>query len=259
MRVGISTACFYPSVNTEDTLDIIKDSGFDLCEVFLEAQCEMGEYYCGKLREKSERLGLDIYSVHAFNGNFEPYLFDKYERRRHEMEMKFRDVCRAASILGAKYYTFHGITSNMPRGNIEEVAMGMNKLCRVAEEYKINLSWENVSWCMSGNPEFLKDIDEKIYEKLYFTLDIKQALRSKHYPNEYIDIYGKRLSTVHINDAGIDGTCLMPGRGNLKLKEIVDKVKNIDENIPFIIEVYRENFKAYDELSIAREYLYNIV
>jgi sugar phosphate isomerase/epimerase len=259
MRVGISTACFYPSVNTEDTLDIIKDSGFDLCEVFLEAQCEMGEDYCSKLREKSEKLGLEIYSVHAFNGNFEPYLFDKYERRRHEMEMKFRDVCRAASILGAKYYTFHGITSNMPRGNIEEVARGMNKLCRVAEEYKINLSWENVSWCMSGNPQFLKDIDEKIYEKLYFTLDIKQALRSKHYPNEYIDIYGKRLSTVHINDAGTDGTCLMPGRGNLKLKEIIDKVKNIDENIPFIIEVYRENFKAYDELSIAREYLYNII
>ena len=42
----------------------------------------------------------------------------------------------------------------MPKGNFDEVAKGMNKLCRLAEEYKINLSWENVSWCMSGNTEF---------------------------------------------------------------------------------------------------------
>ena len=63
MKVGISTACFYPDVNTEDTLDIIKDYGFDICEVFLEAQCEMEEKYCEKLREKAEKLNLEIYSV----------------------------------------------------------------------------------------------------------------------------------------------------------------------------------------------------
>lgn len=35
MKLGMSTACFYPDILTEDTISIIKQVGFDICEVFL--------------------------------------------------------------------------------------------------------------------------------------------------------------------------------------------------------------------------------
>lgn len=259
MRVGISSACFYPYINTEDTLDIIKELGFDLCEVFLESGFETDEKFCYELKNRSEKLGINIHSIHAFNATFEPFLFDRYERRRKEMENKFIEVCRAGNILDAKYYTFHGITSTMPGVNISEIVKGMNRLCEIANSYNISLSQENVSWCKSGDPKYIKELHGKVDKELFYTLDIKQSVRSKNLPTDYIEIYGDKLSTVHINDASFEASCLLPGHGDMNLKGIVESVSNINSEIPFIIEVYRENFKTYEQLKAAKEYLYKLV
>jgi sugar phosphate isomerase/epimerase len=255
MRVGISTACFYPYINTEDTLEIIKELGFDLCEVFIEALSEMSERYCYELRNKAEKLSIDIHSIHAFNATFEPFLFDRYTRRRKEMIVKFTEVCKAGNILGAKFYTFHGITSTMPSINLNEIATGMNRLCEIAEEYNLGLSQENVSWCKSGDPKYLMELRRKMDKEPYYTLDLKQAVRSKHAPEDYLKIYKDKLSTVHINDATIDASCLLPGNGDMNLKGIIENVSNINSDIPYIIEVYRENFTTYEQLKLAKEYL----
>jgi sugar phosphate isomerase/epimerase len=258
MRVGISTACFYPYINTEDTLEIIKELGFDLCEVFLEAVSETNEKFCYKLKNKAEKLGISIHSVHAFNATFEPFLFDRYERRRKEMEMRFTEVCKAGNIFGAKFYTFHGITSTMPNTNLDEIGDGMNRLCEIANNYNIGLSQENVSWCKSGDLEYLKELNRKIGKELRFTLDVKQAVRRNQSPIDYLEIYKDRLSTVHINDASLEATCLLPGHGNMNLKGIIDNVTKLNPDIPYIIEVYRENFVTYEQLKASKEYLLSI-
>lgn len=255
MRIGISTACFYPYVNTEDTLDIIKDLGFDLCEVFIEALSETNEDFCHSLKSKADKLGIEIYSIHAFNATFEPFLFDRYDRRRLEMEDRFRDVCKAGKILGASFYTFHGLTSSMPGHNIEKISSTMNRLYEIAGSYNIGLSQENVSWCKSGDPEYLRELKANMNKELFYTLDIKQAVRSNREPFEYLELYGNRLSTVHINDASNISTCLLPGKGEIDLKEIIKRVSTINPDIPYIIEVYSENYKQYDELKEARDYL----
>lgn len=259
MKVGISTACFYPYINTEDTLDIIKELGFDLCEVFLEATEECNERFSYELKNKAEKLGIEVHSVHAFNGPFEPFLFDRYERRRIEMVNRFSDICKAGSILGAKYYTFHGITGAMSNVAIDEIIKGMNGLCKIANSYNLGLSQENVSWCKSGELKYVRELQEKVEENLFYTLDIKQAFRSNVSPLDYLDIYGDGLSTVHINDASLHSSCLLPGDGNLNLGEVIKKVTALNPEVPFIIEVYRENFKTYKQLRSAKEYLIGLL
>jgi sugar phosphate isomerase/epimerase len=258
MKVGISTACFYPHINTEDTLDIIKEQGFSLCETFLESEYETTDDFAFRLKERADKLGIKIYSVHAFAAAFEPFLFDRYPRRRKEMEGKFKAVCRAASILNAKCYTFHGLRKGPLDTNIKAIAEGMDNLCKIAGEYNIKIAWENVAWCRSNDPEFVKAVAEKMKEDIYFTLDIKQAFRSGHRPEEYLDIYKDRILNLHINDADENSSCLLPGSGKVNLEAIAKKVKCLNKDVPFIIEVYKENFNTLDDLRKAKEYVEQI-
>lgn len=255
MRIGISTACFYPGVNTEDTLEIISNLGFDLCEAFLESEYEMTEEYCYKLRDKAESLGISFHSVHAFNSIFEPFLFDRYQRRREDMEKRFFAMCKAGAILGAEYYTFHGITSVMHNGDLPEIAQKIGRLCSLAKERGIKLSQENVSWCRSSEPSYVRQIKEANPEDLYFTFDIKQAVRSGKLPQLYLELYKDKLSTVHINDASESSMCLLPGKGSMPMESIAKLSAACNPDAPFIIEVYRESFQEYEELAQAKAYM----
>ncbi|KMT22763.1 sugar phosphate isomerase/epimerase family protein [Clostridium cylindrosporum] len=256
MRIGVSTASFYPRVNTEDTLDIMRDLGFNLCEAFLETESESSEDYAFVLSERAKALGVEIYSVHAFSSVFEPFLYDAYDRRRKEMEDKFTKVCRAASVLGAKYYTFHGM-KNMPgkKINISKVSRQMDYLCEIAEGYGVKVSIENVARCKGSNIDFLKDLKQHMIKNLYYTLDLKQARLSGVDPYEYLKVYGDNISTVHINDASETSPCLLPGEGNANLKEIIQKIHSINKNIPYIIEVYGDNYESFNQIGRAREHL----
>ncbi|SKA90086.1 Sugar phosphate isomerase/epimerase [Caloramator quimbayensis] len=255
MKVGISTACFYPSVNTEDTLKIIKDIGFDLCEVFLEAECETDFDFCMNLKNKADNLGIEIYSVHGFSAAFEPYLFDKYRRRKLEMEKRFRAMCSAAQIFNAKCYVFHGLRKTNEKIDYEEISENMDYLCSISEEYGIKIAWENVAWCRTSDPSFINEVSRNMKNDVYYTLDIKQAVRSGKNPVEYLNVYNNKLINVHINDAGYGNSCLLPGKGQMDLKGIIQHVSSINEDIPLIIELYRENYDTYDDLKKAKKYI----
>lgn len=255
MRVGISTACFYPHINTEDTLEVIKALGFDICEVFLESEYEMTYDFCKKLKEKAEKLELNIYSIHPFSASFEPFLFDRYSRRRVEMENRFRMVCNAGSILGADCYVFHGLRKTNEKVDILEISKNMDNLMDIAENYKVKIAWENVAWCRTSEPDFTKEVLENMDKKVYFNLDIKQAIRSRHFPYDYIKLYKERIINVHINDGNDRSTCLLPGEGNINLNEIVMHVEAFNKKAPFIIEVYSENYSELEDIKKARKYV----
>lgn len=258
MKVGISTACFYPEINTEDALKVIKELGFDICEVFLEAEYEMTYDYCLELREKADNLGLTINTIHPFSAGFEPFLFDKYPRRRKEMESKFKMTCRAGELLRAEYYIFHGLRKTNENINPVEIAQEMDYFCNLAKDHNIKLAWENVSWCRTSEPNFIQSVQKYMKEEIFINLDIKQAVRSGHSPFEYINIYHDRIVNVHINDSNHLSTCLLPGEGDINIKGIRDQIKMYNENTPYIIEVYSENFKSLEDIKRAKEYLENL-
>lgn len=259
MEVGLSSAIFYPTVNTEDTIKIISDIGFGTGEIFLNSLSEYEEDFLSILNEKIKYHNFNVNSVHAFGSPFEPYLFDAYSRRRKDMICIFKKVCRATKFLGAKYYTFHGMKfmdfSNLNDSLIIDV---YNELAYIAKEEGISLCQENVSWCMSKDLNFLSMLKENLKYPISFTLDLKQAYKADVEPEEYIKVMGKDLANFHINDKNKDNICLLPGKGDINYSLIFKLLKDIGYEGEAIIEVYRENFKTYEDLKKAKTYIEKI-
>jgi len=256
MEIGLSSASFYPYVNTEDSIALMKGLGFNVGELFLNSPSEYEEDFIKKLICEKEKEKFNINSVHGFSGSFEPYLFDSYKRRASDMLMFFKKVCTAGKALGADCYTFHGLrVDKLSNLNLDRIIETYNELCYIACEAGIKLAQENVCWCMSSDLQFLKLLKEKCKYPLYFTIDIKQAYKAGIAPESYIDIMGERIINFHINDRNEKEVCMLPGRGDVNYIELVNKLKKCGYNGKGIIEVYRENYYDYTDLTDAKEYL----
>ena len=260
MDIGLSSAVFYPNVETEDSIELISSLDFKCAEILLNSPMEFEENFIEELKEKKDKCGLKINSVHSFSPLYEPYLFDTYKRRRNDMLSYYKKVCRAASVLGAECYTFHG----MRLDNISQVDFKLNyeiynTLTYIAGENGIKLAQENVSWCMSSSVEYLNRIKENTKYPLYFTFDIKQAYKSRINPFQYLDIMGDKLVNFHVNDRDDNNVCLLPGRGNVDFQSIFEKIKSQNYLGNVIIEVYENNYNSYTELQKAKKFLADFI
>lgn len=256
LEIGISSACFYPDFELEKSIKIMKELGFDIGELFLNTYYEYSDEFLCKLIEEKEKNNFNIKSVHFFSSMYEPYLFDEYKRRRKDALDVFKSICRFTSQLGASSYTFHGMRKReLGAINKKEVLEIYNELAYIARENNIYLSQENVSWCMSSETEFLELLKNYIKYDIKFTCDIKQAYKSNKNPLDYINIMGKDLINFHINDRDEKSICLLPGKGDVDYKPVFQRLKDIEYKGPLIIEVYRENFKKYEELKDVKYFI----
>lgn len=256
MEIGLSSASFYPHIQVENSIKVMKELGFDSGELFLNTYQEYEEDFAKKVLQEKLMYDFNIKSVHSFSSSFEPYLFDDYKRRRDDMFKYFKKMCRAARIMGATCYTFHG----MRIGNTENVNWDLvidlyNKLIYTAAEEGIKLAQENVAWCMSSNINFLQSLIEKCKYPIYFTLDIKQSYRASVPIDEYLKVMNGRLVNLHLNDKDEKSLCKLPGRGKVDFKGLFLKLKDMNYKGPGVIEVYSENYDKYDEIIESRDFL----
>lgn len=260
MEIGVSTACFYPK-QTERIPKILKKLGVSCAEVFLNSQSEYAEDYCKSLREELDEAGVRVVSVHGFVAMHEPFLFSEYSRRAKDAFEIYKKVIRAAEILGAKYHTFHGARQEFFTEDFDYKSFGarMTELAETAGECGVGLAWENVCWCVSKNPEFIRRVLPFIQsENLGFTLDLKQAIRANFNFLEYAKIFFDRLWNVHISDASGASDCLLPGRGNVDFSAVFQALQAIGYTGDYIIEVYREAVEKQADLAESIQFLRKI-
>ena len=256
MDIGLSSACFYPDLHTENSIVKMKELGFNHGEIFLNTMSEYTEKFVKVLLEKKEFYEFNVNSIHAFSSSFEPYLFDKYDRRRTDMLKHFKNVCRAAKVLGASCYTFHGMRyTDFKDLDTKFIIDIYNELSYIALDLGIKLAQENVSWCMSADLEFLTLLSEKCKYPIYFTLDLKQAYKTNVPLENYISLMGKKIVNLHINDRDENSPCLLPGKGILDYKDISNKLKGVGYSGKGIIEVYSNNYSNYEQLTKAKNFV----
>lgn len=256
MEIGLSSASFYPNINTENSIELMKKLGFDIGEVFLNTSSEYNEEFIKLLLEEKNKNNFKINSVHGFSSSFEPFLFDVYKRRRDDVFVYFKKICKAAKLLGAKCYTFHGMRrQDLSFINYKFIVEIYNKLIYTAMEEGIKLSQENVSWCMSSDIDFLAMLKEECKYPMYFTFDIKQSYKAGIEPEKYIEVMDKNIINFHINDRDEKNLCLLPGKGNVNYRQLFQKLKEKEYKGVGIIEVYSNNYSSYDELINAKKVL----
>jgi len=252
MKMGISTASFYPHLLTEDAINEIGSLGIGTCEVFLESMSEYEIEFGEELERRIREQQISVYSVHSLCSQFESQLFAAAERQRRDSLKILEKVFAVARLLKAQVYVFHG-PANMKRNTVhydyKRLGRIASELADLAEEYGLKFSWENVYWCYFNHPEFGRKVMEHCNSgNLYFTLDIKQAMLSGFDWKDYLEEMGKRIANVHICDYNHEGKLLLPGRGDFDFSHLKDKLESVGYQGPVILEVYHNNYQSFEEL-----------
>lgn len=261
MRVGVSTASFYP-LETEKAIDELYKLGVKDIEIFLEAESETNPEFCKILKEKATEYGMNIVSIHAFCAAFEPFLFSEYKRRSGDALNTFIKYCRAMEYLGASYYTFHGNKNNagLDKFSYREYCVTFSSLSRIARECGGLLAWENVSWCQSCDPDFLKNCLQYLDSKDFaFTFDFKQALRADVEPARYLDVMQNNLGNVHISDYDEFSPCTLPGTGKRDFNEIFSMLGRYNYDNAVLLEVYSDCYRNYNQIGKSYDFLKGLI
>ncbi len=259
MHVGISTACFYPEA-LEETFSQIAEMGFKKIEIFFNTESELHQPVISEIKNIVDENGLEVISIHPYTSLMEGMLlFSDYKRRTQDGFRQYMRYFEAAKMLGAKYLTFHGerFTSGSKSDSIEERKIECyHRLCSAAKEFDITIAQENVAWCKSSNPEYLKILYENVPE-LKYTLDLKQGHRAGHLWTDYYNIIHDRLENIHINDFDEKHSCLLPNEGSFDYTEFFKRLKNDNYKGDVIIEVYKSNYSKNKQLKNSAEFLIN--
>lgn len=259
MNTGISTANFYPELVTEEAVELYGRSGFRMVETFLNTFYEMKEGYLKDLRALCDRNDVKVNSVHVMSIVMEPSLFDRQKRRREDFMNILRSTLKAARILGADIYTFHGPNQWMVDNIKEEhILECYRNIVDEADKAGVRLAQENVSTLASKDPKWLWKLKEATEGKIKFTLDIKQAHRAGIPVDEYLEVMGEDIVNVHMNDFNGSDVCMLPGKGTFDYRSFLRKLKSLNYRGNGIIEVYRENFRDIRDLEESRDYLQKI-
>lgn len=266
VRVGISTACTYCKCELEDAPAKIKSCGADLCEVFLNTFSEYRAVYVDMLKTRIDEQGLKVTSIHPMSAQFEAQLFALHHRQREDAVDIYKSVLRAGKTLGAKIYVMHGsphLSGAAKNLQLERLAPLFGEYVSMAQDYGIQLTLENVSWCFFNRPDFGLELQQAMGDhSLKFTLDIKQAIRSGFDPLLFVESVGRDMVHLHLCDYTISDGGLklqMPGHGDFDFARLKSAMLEKGFSGDAMLEVYSDMYQGFDELGAAYRYVLNIL
>lgn len=253
MKIGLSTANFFPEIDTEEMIDLYGGNGIKTLEVFLNTYSEMTPEYIKALKARIDRHGVSVNSVHVMSIALEPCLFDLHERRRQDFLEIYRRTLACVRELDCAIYTFHGPPVNMTLPVYHDhIARCYDVLYELAGEAGVCLAQENVAYLASGKPEFILAMKERMKERMLHTFDIKQAVKAGLDPFDYLEVIKGDLVNVHLNDHDTGHHCLLPGRGTFDFDRFFAVLAEAGYRGNGILELYRHNFNDIKDLISAR-------
>lgn len=257
MKIGISTASLFPEKHSEEAAEIIKELGAETAEIFLSTFYEYRPEFARALAPKIE--GLDINSMHTMPLNFEANFFNSTRRVRGDGFYWLDQVARSAQALKCPNYTFHGFVR---AGGAQSDDMGFigerfSEAYYFARGYNLSLCIENTANYAFNRPDFFTELKSRCKD-VYGVFDIKQARRSGYPYQMYIEAMKGAIAYVHLSDVTADGKCCLPDKGIYDFKEIFKRLKGAGFDGNVILEVYRGDFKTFDELKKCMEFLKEI-
>lgn len=254
MRAGISTASLFMRRNNEDALPLFNEWGVGTAEVFLTSFCE---YERGFAETLAARKGdVNVFSVHDLNTQFEPQLYAEHPRVKADAFVLLDKVMTAAQILGAKYYSFHGIAriKRTFRENLDRTGEITQEIFRFCAERGVTLSYENVEWAFYNRPGVFRALKAHC-PGLCGLLDLKQARLTGYDYRVYLDEMGGAISHVHASDITEDGKMCLPGTGRFDFDELFARLADVGFDGPVLIENYKSDYRELAELKHSYEFL----
>ncbi len=265
MRLGISTASFFPNLHTEESIKEIASLGIDTCEVFFETRSQYCDEYAKVLIDSINEAkkmvpNFKVHSMHSMTQQFEPDLFSMGSRARADGEKTYEEFLKVVEKAGVQFQTFHGAAmlkhgkGIVRRFDYDYLSKIINHLCDMASEHNVKLCYENVHWCYFSFPDYFKNL-KLLCPRLGSVLDIKQAMQSGYDYKEYLKVMGNSLETVHLCDYNNDGATAIPGRGRFDFVELFKILLDMGFDGGVLMEVYSKDYKTSNDLLEGYNYL----
>lgn len=258
MEIGVSTASLYP-LHAEDAFVELARLGIKRAEIFANATCEARDPIVAKILKIRDENGMKITSFHPFSSPMESvFLFSEYDRRIEEMMTMYREFFESMNRMGAKVFVLHGAILSS-KCTMTHYFKQFRMLAEMGREFGITVAQENVSYCLSGQLEFLKAMKRELGEYARFVLDLKQARRSGADPLHYAVELGESIVHCHLSDADGSRDCLPIGAGDFNFAELIRRLRGFGFGGALIVELYRSNYGSFEELKKSAEILAEIV
>ncbi len=254
MQTGVSTATFFLRLNNEDSLPLLSEWGVGAAEVFLTSFSEYEPSFAQLLAAK--KGGLHVHSVHVLNTQFEPQLYAAHPRVKADAYYFLERAMRSAQILGAKYYTFHGVAriKRTFKEDIPRVARLTEEIAAFCQKFGVTLAYENVEWAFYNRPGIFREL-KAACPSLAGVLDVKQARISGYNYREYLEEMGASLSHVHVSDIRADGKLCLPGQGTFDFDELFARLRDVGFTGAVLVENYGGDYQNFGEVKTAYEFL----
>jgi len=262
MKLGVSTASYFPILRVENAIEQVAALKADACEIFFETHSQYCDEFAQVLKESiisAQKIhNFELHSVHSLTNQFEPDLFSVGPRAVADAKITLNNFLNVAQQLGAQYYTFHGATilkkTSVQNMDFERIAKIYNELHEIAQEYNVELCYENVHWTYYHFPEFIDKL-KPLCPKLSTVLDIKQARQAGYTYKDFLPRMGKLLRTVHVCDYDENGITRIPGRGCVDFVELFKMLLDMGFDGAVLMEVYSKDYTSFDDLQVSYEYL----
>lgn len=256
MTLGMSSAAFYGTGETEDQAAMLKDYPVEVCEVFLQTHSEYSAAFGRLVKERLDGLG--CVSVHPKGGTqFELDIFGRSNRQVMDAMGAFERVCEAGEVLGARYYVLHGPFSVSGRLRAERIHALRERTLRlraIAERHGIEMLWENVNWCALRDAADVRAMADILPEQR-FVLDVKQAYRADTTPFALLEAMGDKVRHVHALDMGAGGGLCLPGQGVTDWKALMRALRDVGYDGAVILEPYDWMARDPDALRRSLDFL----
>ena len=249
MKIGLSTASYFQKMQIEDAITDIGAHGVRDCEVFLNTYSEYEPAFVEMLAGRLSSANVNVFSVHPMSMQFEPQLFSIHPRQREDAVNLYERVLAAGERFGASYYVMHGparLFGGVKNIDLNRIAPIFLELAARARKHGLQLTLENVSWCVFNEPEFGVRLQALTHGEIKHTLDVKQAVRSGYDPMDFIRAVGEYIVNVHLCDAsklpagGVHYD--MPGFGEYDFVSMFNLLGEKGYHGPAFIEVYSDMY-----------------
>lgn len=199
----------------------------------------------GEIEQTCRQNGIEVLSFHPFSSPMESvYLFSTYDRRIEEMIQLYSEFFGTMKRLGAKIFVLHGaiLSSKCPP---EHYVKQFRLLAETGRKYGVTVAQENVSYCLSGDLEFLKMMKRELGGYARFVLDLKQVRRAHGDTFEYIRALGENIVHLHISDGSVERDCLPVGHGEFDFRRLMQGMDALGYSGAYMMELYRQNYDEF--------------
>lgn len=146
-------------------------------------------------------------------------------------------------------------SSLVDQNTINRFVKNLTPILKISEKYRINLSIET-----DLKPQSFVDLLNRFQsDRITVNYDIGNSASLGYDLKEELDLYGHRITDIHIKDRVYNGGPVILGQGNADFKKFFKILHNYNYKGPYIIQAYRddEGLKIFeDQLGWIRKYFY---